>query len=45
MKNFTKLQPGYFADESEYNDEIYPKFRVEVNKAAVHFKHAYSKLL
>ena len=45
MSNFIDLQPSYFTEESEFQEEIYPKFRVEVNRAAVHFKHSYAKLI
>lgn len=45
MNSFTKLQPSYFSNETEYNEEVYPKFRVAVNKAAIDFHKEYAKLL
>lgn len=45
MKNFVRLKPSYFTEESEYDEEIYPKFKVALNKAALKFKRAYNKLI
>lgn len=45
MSAFIDLAPGYFTDESEFQDDVYPKFRVALNAASVHFKHAYAKLI
>lgn len=28
MGNFIKLKPSYFTEETEYDEEIYPKFRI-----------------
>ena len=45
MAHFTELKSSYFTHETEYNAEIYPKFRVQLNVAAVHFKTQYAKLI
>lgn len=45
MKDFVTLKPSYFTEESQYDEEIYPKFKLAMNHAAIKFKRDYNALI